>query len=504
MIYKNYYIDETKLKRDYIKNPLKRIFNNVNYHYEYELPIREDLEYLYLSCKIPKKYIAKFFNVGESTVCKFFKIIDIKKNTVGLNDKLTQLNINVNNLSRNYELSPLKRGEYMCYNDFYYLYIDKNLSRVQLSELFNISLVKVSRHQKLYNIIKDANKYCINTVNTTLKKYGVKHYSELPISNEKMRQTNLQKYGKEWNTQRHLSSRTLNILANKELLKNFIIENNIQNGIQLAEKLKCSIATTEHKIKNFKLNYLFDYSKSLPEKEIRDFIQQFFIIKSNTKKELNGKEIDIYIPSKNIGIEFNGNYWHGEHCKDAYYHQNKSLKAKENGIFLYHIFEYEWKMNKDKIFSQIKDILDIDRKIITSDNTEVKVNDNKLGNISVGLYKNDELLMSMVFQRLKKNNYKLIKFGIDNNIKVNNGYKIMLEYFIRMYNPNKIIAYSDFSKNNDIFYENLQMKEVMLTQPNYIWFKNGKIKKSRNITLMKSKGYYRIYDSGRKKWVWEK
>ena len=47
-----------------------------------------------------------------------------------------------------------------------------------------------------------------------------------------------------------------------------------------------------------------------------------------------------------IGFEYNGNYWHSNAPKfgkqDYLYHQQKSLLAKENGINLFYIWEYEW------------------------------------------------------------------------------------------------------------------------------------------------------------------
>lgn len=54
-------------------------------------------------------------------------------------------------------------------------------------------------------------------------------------------------------------------------------------------------------------------------------------------------DIDIYIPSKKIGFEFNGYYWHcvSEHNKNITkdYHQVKTKRALEKGIKLYHIWE---------------------------------------------------------------------------------------------------------------------------------------------------------------------
>jgi len=54
------------------------------------------------------------------------------------------------------------------------------------------------------------------------------------------------------------------------------------------------------------------------------------------------------LPEKKLAIEFNGTYWHSTECgKDRWYHLNKTLRCKEKGIRLIHIFENEWKENRE-------------------------------------------------------------------------------------------------------------------------------------------------------------
>ena len=53
--------------------------------------------------------------------------------------------------------------------------------------------------------------------------------------------------------------------------------------------------------------------KSKIETEIFDFLKQhIFDIKRHDRSILNGNEIDIHIPSLNLGIECDGVYWHSE------------------------------------------------------------------------------------------------------------------------------------------------------------------------------------------------
>ena len=52
-------------------------------------------------------------------------------------------------------------------------------------------------------------------------------------------------------------------------------------------------------------------------------------------------EIDIFLTDLNLGIEYNGNYWHSYPRKEIDYHLNKSLYFKQFNIRLIHIYEFE-------------------------------------------------------------------------------------------------------------------------------------------------------------------
>ena len=55
----------------------------------------------------------------------------------------------------------------------------------------------------------------------------------------------------------------------------------------------------------------------------------------NNRSILNGKEIDIYVASLKLGIEYNGVRWHSEQFgKDKNYHIDKLNKCNEQGINL--------------------------------------------------------------------------------------------------------------------------------------------------------------------------
>lgn len=76
---------------------------------------------------------------------------------------------------------------------------------------------------------------------------------------------------------------------------------------------------------------------SFPEKAFVYYLSMIddSIIESYEPEFLRGKEIDIYINGKNIGIEYDGRMWHKDKKKDI----AKNKLCKENNILLYRIRE---------------------------------------------------------------------------------------------------------------------------------------------------------------------
>lgn len=82
---------------------------------------------------------------------------------------------------------------------------------------------------------------------------------------------------------------------------------------------------------------------STAQEELARFIESLGIeIRRNDRKMLP-LELDIFIPKKNMAIEYNGLYWHSHYNKSPHYHENKTKMAREAGVNLIHIFEDEWR-----------------------------------------------------------------------------------------------------------------------------------------------------------------
>ena len=205
---------------------------------------------------------------------------------------------------------------------------------------------------------------------------------------------------------------------------------------------------------------------------------------------LDGKELDLYYPEKSMAIEFNGNYWHSEIKKDTDYHQNKSIEAAKKGVFIYHIFEYEW-MNK-KTRNIIKQMLSRylygDRlEKVYARNCEIKIIDyaeadefisqyhlqgKAHADINIGCYYKNNLIGVMTFGKPRFTNlyeYEMVRLCWHPSVAVIGGAHKLFKYFIVKYNPNDIVSYCDMSKFRGDVYTKLGFKLSGISKPNYKW-----------------------------------
>lgn len=66
-------------------------------------------------------------------------------------------------------------------------------------------------------------------------------------------------------------------------------------------------------------------------------------VRTSVRDVIHPKELDIYVPSRGVAIEFNGTYWHSEeNGKHRDYHFDKWLSCKDNGVTLISVWEDDW------------------------------------------------------------------------------------------------------------------------------------------------------------------
>lgn len=123
-------------------------------------------------------------------------------------------------------------------------------------------------------------------------------------------------------------------------------------------KVKCSTCNAEFYDSLRRLQtgrcYVCQPTGSAAQQEISDYVSTLgFETKRNDRTILKGLEIDLFIPSHNLGIEYNGLYWHSDLHKSSTYHDNKTKTAVACGVSLLHVFEDDWRDHPDIIKSMI-------------------------------------------------------------------------------------------------------------------------------------------------------
>jgi len=279
------------------------------------------------------------------------------------------------------------------------------------------------------------------------------------------------------------------------------------------------------------------YGKSAFELEVYEYIKSLGVeVIRNKRTILKDMELDLYIPTHNLAIECNGNYWHSElnGGKDSTYHLLKTSRCMEQDIQLIHIFQDEWKYKQDIVKSRLRHkfklstsmiyarkctvaSIDSDTKNDFLNNYHIQGKDNTP--IRYGLFHDNTLVAVMTFCKRrydKKSGYELVRYATHADYSVIGGAGKLLKAFEREYSPSCIISYADKRWSIGGVYHTLGFNHVHDSTPSYFYTKKYIIRESRlkyqkhkqkkilpifNPELtewenMKANGYDRIWDCG--------
>lgn len=261
-----------------------------------------------------------------------------------------------------------------------------------------------------------------------------------------------------------------------------------------------------------------------------------------------GKEIDIYIPDKNVGIEMSGLRWHStlnkSYTKDQ--HIIKHRECESIGIRLITVFDDEMFYKSKIVHNRIDSILGlVKRKIyarkckivnITSQFSRKFLDKYHIqghigGSYKYGLSYKGRIVSIMTFNKgrsvtghsKKDGVYELGRYCTIAKFSVIGGAGKLFSHFIKSQNPEQVFTYSDNRWNTGEMYGRIGMTYVRDTQLNYWYTKDCKSRLHRvnfqkhklkhmdsydqNLTeseIMKLEKYYRIWDCGNKLFVWNK
>ena len=114
---------------------------------------------------------------------------------------------------------------------------------------------------------------------------------------------------------------------------------------------------------------------SIAERELADFVEHELGISivRNDRTVIAPMELDIWVPSRSVAIEYNSLYWHSElQQPDPKYHTRKVNFAKARGVKLVHVFADEWRDRRPIVESMIRARVGIEMSKVDARRCEVR------------------------------------------------------------------------------------------------------------------------------------
>lgn len=382
--------------------------------------------------------------------------------------------------------------------------------------------------------------YQIKHTATTLKKYGVEHASKSTQYKDSHKKLMFEKF---------LTSPRF---ENFEALFSFSEYQGVTEKFNKKYKFKCKRCqkVNECDISDGRTPKCQDCDNtgcSDFQYEVTQFVKTLCpndAVVENDRTLIRPLEVDIFIPSRNFGIECDGLYYHSEvsGTKNKNYHLNKTKACAANGVRLIHLFENEWHNKKEIVKSILSSILsntnekiygrDCIVKEIDSDIKSAFLEKNHIqgsdhATIKLGLFYGDSLKSVMTFVKSRfdrKVEWEMSRYCSELGNTVIGGGSKLFSYFIKNYNPKSVVSYSDrryfsgevylklgftFSSNSPPAYHYIIDSSYYALESRINWQKAKLEKKllSFDPSLtewenMKANGFDRIWDCGHSKWIW--
>lgn len=399
-------------------------------------------------------------------------------------------------------------------------------------------------------------------VATNMQKYGVRYAMQSEEIKEKAKQTNIRLYGRAAYTQQHIKDID-NWYAFMRDPRAYIDAHyeSPPRSKELADDLGVDVSTVDLYLQKNDAKDCVSRAKSLMELDLIDYIHSLdptIRVIHNDKTVIRPLELDLYLPDFNFAIECDPTCTHNSSFLDPWgqgitprlYHQNKTQACDEAGVFLLHIFGYEWSYNREVILSMIANVLHKNTTKIYARTCEIKqvnskearsfLNQNhRQGNtnsqIRLGLYHDSQLVSLMTFGRFRatmgtgnedlSDCWELSRFCSLKYTTVVGGAEKLFKYFIEHHHATHIRSFSDRAHTRGSIYSRLGFVELRRSDPSYVWvdvktdkgyhrysaqkrnlkafLKDDSIDLSKTEKqIMEEHGFAQVYDSGTITWEW--
>lgn len=274
---------------------------------------------------------------------------------------------------------------------------------------------------------------------------------------------------------------------------------------------------------------VFEYVKSiLPEGETAEYNHR---ICGDGRREL-----DIYVPSRHLGIEYNGLFWHNECHAGKRSAMDKVRTCRDNGIMLLTVWEDDWIYRRNVVKDMIATKLGLFKGKVTyarkctvesciSSDLDTfmdlhHIQGNGTGSVCLRLTSGGDTVAAMICGMSDHGRRMTIERYATDGL-VPGGFTRLLHHAIESAKPETVVTFSDNSCSDGSLYEQCGFTAEAALPPDYSYVVNGMrrhkfgYRKSRFMRdpnleyhegmterqLADMNGLYRVYDAGKVRWV---
>lgn len=365
------------------------------------------------------------------------------------------------------------------------------------------SVLKMSEVQEKARQASKAPEVLQKIKETNLKKYGCEFPAQNLEVQEKTKQTNLEKRGCEYPMQsEEVLQKSLSTMFQKYGVARPLNDPSILEQLRLANLEQYGVPWT-CMLNNIRNGHSVD---SKPNLLFQDKLQKKGI---TFEREIS---LDNYIfdfKVNNTVIEINPSVTHNtewspfgtEHVShiDNKYHLNKTSVAQQKGYRCIHVWDWdntdaivELLTPREKIFARNCEIKEVTKQEAKTFISRYHCQGYAIDKIRIGLYYNQTLVSIMTFKEPRYNKhyeYELIRYCSSYNVV--GGAEKLFNYFIKKYDCQSMISYCDLSKFSGDIYLKLGFKLFKKNAPSKHWY-NPNTKKHFTDNLIRSAGVSRI------------
>ena len=228
---------------------------------------------------------------------------------------------------------------------------------------------------------------------------------------------------------------------------------------------------------------------SRAEIEVADYVRTLVDdLATSTRKVIAPYELDMWVPSRSVAIEFNGLYWHSEDAgKGRYYHQKKWQRCADQGVQLITVWEDDWR-DRRAICERM-----IARKLGVSSERRVNARSTTVGVVdreqardflaehhiqgvtamseAFGLWDGGELVAVMCMKWRTASEVELVRYAT--SAIVRGGHSRLLKYAIAQMGPRRVVTFADRAVSDGGLYEKCGFVADSDLRPDYTYYFGG-------------------------------